>query len=553
MSKTGTAGNSRRVGHDISPYFTSMLSLVDIGSGLGRFVHNATATGFGYYADLDMLEIGNSPDFNCDESPAALERCRYHMSLWSCMKAPLIIGNDLRHMSNTSATFGVLANEAAVRVVNQDPLVNPGRRVATARPRNDTLAGAYNFGIISVCNRSKPTQRWRFVTLNSSVTSSPSAATYLYLDECDAASAAQQWTFEPSGQLRNAASGSCVDPTASGDPVGLAPCATPATAAQTWLLNAENGHISHAATGVDSVCLDVDDFHGPDLDVWPCKTPGSNDRNQRFSYNAATKQLRVASNSGKCVAALPAPPTDGRGLLQTTDIDGRGSFCLSKRGASGYMTMAPCPTDIAAASRGGFLFGFSGAIGAKKSKAQQLQQPSSASSSSSACNSIAEPCSLGIWWNTQTYSSGPIPHSRPLTTGPSFDASLSTGAFRVDKKKLASREGDAIRAWDTTNIINDNNVGHVSVGGEFCLDAAGAGWLEVWASQLKDGKIAVVLANRSPSTDLVTFTAEQIGATAGAAYGIYDVWEKQQLPSQFTGSMTVPVRGYAVKYFILSP
>jgi alpha-galactosidase len=38
----GGYGNAKRVGHDISPLWMSMVSLVDIGSGLWMYAHNST-------------------------------------------------------------------------------------------------------------------------------------------------------------------------------------------------------------------------------------------------------------------------------------------------------------------------------------------------------------------------------------------------------------------------------------------------------------------------------------------------------------------------------
>ena len=41
---TGIAGNARRVGHDISPVWSSMLSLIDLGAGLWPYAHNGSLT-----------------------------------------------------------------------------------------------------------------------------------------------------------------------------------------------------------------------------------------------------------------------------------------------------------------------------------------------------------------------------------------------------------------------------------------------------------------------------------------------------------------------------
>ena len=91
----GGYGNSKRVGHDIESNFVSAVSLVDIGSSLYPYAHNSTnATVGGWWNDLDMLEVGRG-DF---AGAAGLHMAQMHFSLWSIMKAPLILGNDLTAM-----------------------------------------------------------------------------------------------------------------------------------------------------------------------------------------------------------------------------------------------------------------------------------------------------------------------------------------------------------------------------------------------------------------------------------------------------------------------
>ena len=54
----GGLGNAHRVGHDISPLFNSMLSLVDIGAGLWMYPHNSSNPLYGgFYNDLDVREV----------------------------------------------------------------------------------------------------------------------------------------------------------------------------------------------------------------------------------------------------------------------------------------------------------------------------------------------------------------------------------------------------------------------------------------------------------------------------------------------------------------
>ena len=62
----GGYGNAKRVGHDISPNWGSMTSLIDIGAPLWPFAHNSSNPTFGgWWNDLDMIEVGNAPDFVC--------------------------------------------------------------------------------------------------------------------------------------------------------------------------------------------------------------------------------------------------------------------------------------------------------------------------------------------------------------------------------------------------------------------------------------------------------------------------------------------------------
>ena len=92
-----------------------MVSLVDIGSGLWPFAHNSTnSTVGGWWNDLDMIEVGNGPDFACSADAAALARCRAHFTMWTIMKAPIILGNNLPAID--SVTLAVVSNADAIAV-----------------------------------------------------------------------------------------------------------------------------------------------------------------------------------------------------------------------------------------------------------------------------------------------------------------------------------------------------------------------------------------------------------------------------------------------------
>ena len=74
--------------------------------------------GPGHWNDPDMLEVGNG-------GMSAAEY-RAHFSLWAMMAAPLMAGNDVPHMDET--TRSILLNKEVI-AVDQDPLGIQGHRV----------------------------------------------------------------------------------------------------------------------------------------------------------------------------------------------------------------------------------------------------------------------------------------------------------------------------------------------------------------------------------------------------------------------------------------
>lgn len=108
-------GQLWRTTADITPLFDGekkhptysqfgVLRIADAQQGLAAYA------GPGHWNDPDMLEVGNGMSAAEDRS---------HFSLWCMMAAPLIAGNDLRHIS--PATQAVLTNKALLSI-DQDPL-----------------------------------------------------------------------------------------------------------------------------------------------------------------------------------------------------------------------------------------------------------------------------------------------------------------------------------------------------------------------------------------------------------------------------------------------
>ena len=105
-------GNSWRTTGDIQDNWRSMSS---IGS---RQADLAPYAGPGHWNDPDMLEIGNkglSPD-----------ECYTHMTLWSLLASPLLIGCDMTTMD--PFTVSLFTNDE-VLAVNQDALGKQGYRL----------------------------------------------------------------------------------------------------------------------------------------------------------------------------------------------------------------------------------------------------------------------------------------------------------------------------------------------------------------------------------------------------------------------------------------
>ncbi|XP_072960461.1 alpha-galactosidase 3-like [Typha angustifolia] len=106
-------GNSWRTTDDISDSWVSMTTIADLNDKWASYA------GPGGWNDPDMLEVGNGG--------MSYVEYRAHFSIWALMKAPLLIGCDVRNM--TSETLEILSNEEVISV-NQDPLGVQGRKVS---------------------------------------------------------------------------------------------------------------------------------------------------------------------------------------------------------------------------------------------------------------------------------------------------------------------------------------------------------------------------------------------------------------------------------------
>jgi alpha-galactosidase len=117
-------GNLWRTTDDISDSFRSMALIGFSQAGLEKFA------GPGHWNDPDMLEIGNG-GMSADEY-------RTQMSLWAILAAPLLAGNDLSKMDET--TKSILMNKEVI-AVDQDPAGRQGYRLGPLQVWVRDLAG----------------------------------------------------------------------------------------------------------------------------------------------------------------------------------------------------------------------------------------------------------------------------------------------------------------------------------------------------------------------------------------------------------------------------
>jgi len=108
----GKVGNSWRTTDDITDTWQSMTDIADKNNKWASYA------GPGGWNDPDMLEVGNGGMTSAEY--------RSHFSIWALMKAPLLIGCDVRNM--TSETMEILSNKEVIQV-NQDPLGVQGRKI----------------------------------------------------------------------------------------------------------------------------------------------------------------------------------------------------------------------------------------------------------------------------------------------------------------------------------------------------------------------------------------------------------------------------------------
>jgi alpha-galactosidase len=112
----GSVGHLWRTSGDIADRWDSVLAILDRQADLAQF------SGPDHWNDPDMLEVGNGGMTDAEY--------RAHFSLWAILAAPLMAGNDVRAMTDTTRA---ILTAPEVIAVDQDPLGRQGRRVSRER------------------------------------------------------------------------------------------------------------------------------------------------------------------------------------------------------------------------------------------------------------------------------------------------------------------------------------------------------------------------------------------------------------------------------------
>jgi alpha-galactosidase len=121
-AETGIKGNSWRTTGDITDTWESM-------AGIGfRQVGNSKYASPGHWNDPDMLVIGKvgwGPRLR--DSRLTANEQYVHITLWTLLASPLLLGNDLTQMDDFELN---LVTNDEVLAVHQDPLGKPADRVS---------------------------------------------------------------------------------------------------------------------------------------------------------------------------------------------------------------------------------------------------------------------------------------------------------------------------------------------------------------------------------------------------------------------------------------
>ena len=547
MSKGGH-GQAKRVGHDIRPFWYSVLSEVDLSSGLWSYAHNASSAlgdGNGFWNDMDIIEVGNGNVFNPqnDTDTKQLNAARAHFTMWCALKSVMLLGNDFSTMSPT--VLSVLSNKEAIGI-SQDALGIQAHRVVSITPPGsaaDDIAKD-NLANVAPCSAggTNPLQRWWYRDAHSG-----SGARMLRITACNSSDPYQQWTrFTGVGVLPNAgmSSGtkkvvvdSTVGPTGIQfewrSPIGFASeHAQSPPPSQLWSAVPEPSNASRFKLRGEQHkgCLNVFGKTGPDVALGKgCKTdPFPVDSNEVFAWEGKLLRSFTAATP-KCLAATTGA---SGGYVYTKDASGA-EWCLVGDGYAdghGKARSTSCSAVPCAEAEADPKF------------------PLLTINNSAAGVTMGDGTNNINFISAQFGASGPVPRATYLKADP-----WGTPEWSWDLRGGAMKPPAAQIFNDNSNVgSNASSVPKIN-GSEMCVTLMRGGNLEVWTGPLSGGRVVVVLLNRYYKLSAITAEWSRLGLAAGQKMSVRDVWAKADV-GVHSGSYTEPaVPSHGVTLLVLTP
>ncbi|MFC9634603.1 glycoside hydrolase family 27 protein [Streptomyces mirabilis] len=305
-------GNSWRTTGDISPSFSSMLSIFHSNVGLASYA------GPGHWNDPDMLEVGNG-------SMTATES-RSEFSLWAEMAAPLIAGTNIP--SASADALSTLTNSRVI-AVDQDPLGKQGTMVSSSGGQ-DVLAKPLANGDVSVALFNE-TGSTATISTTAAAIGETGASSYTLTDLWTGAASTTSGTISASVpahgtvmyRVAGGSSGGGSTVTGALHAVGADKCldvpnssTTAGTQVEIWSCNGgANQTWTHSTSdqltvysGSSQMCLDAYNNQttaGTKVVVWPC----NGQSNQQWKLNSNGTVTGV--QSGLCLDVTGGATADG--------------------------------------------------------------------------------------------------------------------------------------------------------------------------------------------------------------------------------------------------
>eukprot|EP01041_Mallomonas_annulata_P003021 gene3021-5920_t len=310
----GAISNQWRISADIIDKWESFILRVDIDAPLWRYA------GSGGWNDPDMLEVGNG---GC-----TYEEYKSHFSLWAILKAPLLIGANVRGLRTGHPTLRILGNKEVIDV-NQDSLGRQARRVRS--DHTNRKVDKYNRPLIAT----------------KCATGAPSA----YEDD----PLLQQWVVNVNGTVQNPASGLCLVEEGEGisqHTVRAGSCST----ATTWDFDILKGTISSSSSGLGSGrCLEVAKFvtsmlaQGKRVQTGVCISPSSSSRYVDYSEHqtwTAPDGKLLNLYQRQCLTVDEDAPTGESFEIWTCDLTGHSKAILALNKVNFPMALNITSADI---------------------------------------------------------------------------------------------------------------------------------------------------------------------------------------------------------------